>query len=287
MQEQKELDALIKLLDDPDITIYRDIEDRILSIGIEAKDYLKDASLETVNTIRRERLENLISILNFDYIKKELHTWKNSKENDLLTGIVLIAEYQYPDLDTENIRNKIELIRKDAWLEINNNLTALEQVKILNHVFFDIHGFKANKKDFYAPENSYINDLLLLKKGNPISLSSLYSIIAQSLDIPVYGVNLPEHFILAYVDSPVHTLAITDDILFYINVFNNGVVFTKNEINQFLEKINLQPEASYFLPCSNTTILQRIINNLIFSYSKQNKQNKVKELEYLMEILQD
>jgi len=117
-------------------------------------------------------------------------------------------------------------------------------------------------------------------------VSSLYSIIAQSLDIPIYGVNLPEHFILAYVDSPVYDLAETDDIMFYINAFNNGIVFTKNEINQFLRKVKLNPENSYFLPCSNITILQRTINNLISSYSKSSKQEKVKQLEILAEILQ-
>lgn len=286
MQDQNELNALIKLLDDPDINIYRDIENRILSFGITAREYLKEASLEAANQTRRLRLEKLISLLNFEFIKNELKSWKNSKEKDLLTGMNLIAEYQYPDLNTNEIRHKIEAIRKDAWLELNNNLTALEQVKILNHVFFDIHGFKANKQDFYAPENSYINDLLLFKKGNPISLSALYSIIAQSLDIPIYGVNLPEHFILAYVDSPVYDLAETDDILFYINVFNNGVVFTKNEINQFLRKVKLTPENSYFLPCSNNVILQRMLNNLIFSYSKTNKHQKVKDLEILIKVLQ-
>lgn len=285
MQTLRELDALIKLLDDPDINIYRDVEHRILSFGIQAREHLKSASFEVTDYTSRQRLEYLIAKINLDYVKVELKKWREENQDDLLAGMLLIAEFRYPELNREKVRNQVDLIRKDAWLELNNNLTALEQVKILNHVFFDIHGFHENKKDFYAPENSFINDLLLFKQGNPISLSALYSIIAQKLDIPIYGVNLPEHFILAYVNTPSPQNATLDDVLFYINAFNKGIVFTQNEINQFLKKIKLKPQDSFYLPCSNNVILQRMINNLIFSYHQSNQEDKALELDELLSIL--
>ncbi len=285
METNRELNALIKLLDDPDSNIYRDVEHRILSFGIEAREHLKNASYEVVDNIRRKRLDILISKLNLGYVKQQLSIWKNSNDQDLLTGMLLIAEYRYPELNTEQVRKKIDLIRKDAWLELNLNLTALEQIKILNHVIFDIHGFKENKENFHAPENTYINDLLQFKKGNPISLGSLYSVIAQKLDIPVYGVNLPEHFVLAYVDSPYATQAGIDDILFYINPFNKGVIFTRHEITQFLKKIKIQPQDSFFTPCSNAVTLQRMINNLMFSYQQTKQEDKIAELDELLDVL--
>ncbi len=285
METKRELNALIKLLDDPDTNIYRDVEHRILSFGIEARDHLKNASYEVVDNTRRKRLDQLISKLNLGYVKQQLKIWKNSKEQDLLSGMLLIAEYRYPELNTEQVRKKIDLIRKDAWLELNMNLTALEQIKILNHVFFDIHGFKENKENFYAPENTFINDLLLFKKGNPISLGSLYSVIAQKLDIPIFGVNLPEHFILSYVDSPLPLQAKKEDILFYINPFNKGVIFTRNEISQFLKKIKIQAQDTFFVPCSNSVILQRMINNLMFSYQQTKQEYKTAELDELLDIL--
>lgn len=49
--------------------------------------------------------------------------------------------------------------------------------------------------------NSFINTVIESRKGNPLSLSLLYSVIAESLDLPIYGVNLPNHFVLAYLDE--------------------------------------------------------------------------------------
>ncbi len=61
--------------------------------------------------------------------------------------------------------------------------------------------FSGNTTNHQDPQNSYIGQVLDTKKGNQISLASIYSIIAQKLDIPIYGVNLPQHFILAYLDE--------------------------------------------------------------------------------------
>ena len=287
MNIQKELPSLLKLLDEPDQSIYSDVENRILSYGIEAREFLKDANLYNTDEISRERIQSLLSKINLQYIKTELQKWKNSSEKDLLSGMLLIAEYRYPELNKEEINKKIDLIRKDAWLELNQNTTALEEVKILNHVIFDIHGFKANKQNFYAPENSYINNLLDFKYGNPISLSILYSIIAQKLDIPIYGINLPEHFILAYVEAPFPLNATKEDILFYINAFNSGIAFPRNEIEDFLNKIEITPQTHHFIPCSNIVILQRVINNLINSYNQENQQDKVIELDSLLHTLHE
>lgn len=281
----KELDSLLKLLDEPDQAIYRDIENRILDMGVEAREQLMNARYDIVDETSRKRLESILHQINFRYIKTELKKWAIHHSDNLLYGVLLIAKYQYPELKTDEVKSRIEEIRKDAWLELNYNHTALEEIKILNHIFYNIHGFQDNKENFHAPENSFINDLLFTKKGNPISLSILYSIIAQKLDIPVYGVNLPEHFILAYVNSPSPMHAEQDSVLCYINAFNKGVIFTKDEILHFLKKINLAPHDSFFLPCSNMSIIHRIINNLIFSFHQNNREEKANEMDELQRML--
>ena len=63
------------------------------------------------------------------------------------------------------INEQIETIRKDVWIEINSNLTALEKVKILNYILFDLHKLTRNNTDFLFPQNSYINQALKTRKG--------------------------------------------------------------------------------------------------------------------------
>jgi regulator of sirC expression with transglutaminase-like and TPR domain len=171
---------------------------------------------------------------------------------------------------------------------LNSNLTALEKVKVINHIIFEVHGFSGNTTNFHAPQNSYINNVLESKKGNPLSLSILYAILAQSLNIPIYGVNLPEHFVLAYREDhsvlPVQASQPTR-VLFYINAFSKGSVFSRKEIDSFLKQLKLDPEPGYFEPCSNIDIIKRLIRNLIYSFEKLGYTDKMKELHTLLQSL--
>src|SRR5690606_14523153 len=115
------------------------------------------------------------------------------------------------------------------------------------------------------------------------SLAVIYSIIAQKLDIPIYGVNLPQHFILAYVDESMDK-DFDSHILFYINAFNKGFIFGRHDVDAFLRQLNLSPDRRFYEPCSNSAIIQRIIRNLISAYDNAGVEDKVKELEELLEI---
>src|SRR5690606_32357549 len=128
-----------------------------------------------------------------------------------------------------------------------------------------------------------------VKKGNPISLALLYVEIASRLRIPIYGVNLPEHFVLAYTRLPIQYLdnVSKEDVLFYINTFNKGSLFEEKEIQTFLKQIQEPIKEQYFVPCDAVTMITRIINNLKFTYSKTGYCEKVDELEELLSCLED
>jgi regulator of sirC expression with transglutaminase-like and TPR domain len=116
-----------------------------------------------------------------------------------------------------------------------------------------------------AIRRTVISQVLESKKGNQISLAIIYSIIAQKLDIPVYGVNLPQHFILAYVDESQET-EFEGGILFYINAFNKGFIFGRRDVDMFLKQLNLKFDKQFYEPCSNPDIIKRVLRNLISAY---------------------
>src|SRR5690606_22473251 len=160
----------------------------------------------------------------------------------------------------------------------------IEKIKLINHVFYNVYGFSGNTKNHHDPQNSYISQVMESKKGNQISLAIIYSTLAQKLDIPVYGVNLPQHFILGYIDESrkeEHEFG----VLFYINAFNKGAIFGKHDVDQFLRQLNLEPQPGYYTPCSNTEIIGRVIRNLISAYTHQGAIEKVEELKELQEVL--
>ena len=78
-----------------------------------------------------------------------------------------------------------------------------------------------------------------------------------------------------------------EDILFYINTFSLGYVFSDKDIDKFLKQLNLDLLPEHYLPADNLTIINRCINNLILSYEKLGYPDKVEELERLKQCLFD
>lgn len=287
---KKEVFALISLLDDPDEMVFKEVSMKFLSLGEEVIPVLEDAWEHSFDTLIQNRIENIIHQIQFDLIKDALKDWSQPDQQNLLEGALLIARYQYPDIDTAKIKKQIDQIKQDVWLELNENLTALEKVKIINHILFDVHNFSGNTTNYHAPQNSYINNVLESKKGNPLLLSIIYTIIAQNLDIPIYGVNLPEHFILCYVDIEHMGVPSTEgnegsNVFFYINPFSKGAVFGQKEIDAFLKQLKLEPLAIFYEPCSNLEIIKRLLRNLISSYEKLGYPDKSEELKSLLNSL--
>lgn len=283
MLNDKEIESLIKLLDDPDEEISEHVESKLLSYGNEVIGFLESAWEQSFDAILQERIENLVHKIQFQNVKNELELWQMGGAFDLLQGVITINKYQYPDLDEQKIINQIESIKREIWLQLLYDMSAVEKVKLINHVFYTIYAFSGNTTNHQDPQNSYIGQVLESKKGNQILLATIYSVIAQKLDIPIYGVNLPQHFILAYVDESQQ-----DDfehgILFYINAFNRGFVFGRRDVDSFLKQLNLTPDKQFYEPCTNVDIVKRILRNLISSYEKLGQEEKVEELTELLMI---
>jgi len=278
-----EVNSLIRLLDDPDAEVYEHVHQKLLSFGNEVIEYLENAFEQAFDPIQQDRIANLVHEIQFGTVKNDLQLWYQSGAFDLLQGILIINRYQYPDLDEQKVINQIESIKRDIWIQMMNEASPVEQVKLMNHVFYSIHGFSGNTTNHRDPQNSYISQVLETKKGNQISLAIIYSIIAQKLDIPVYGVNLPQHFILAYLDESRET-EFEGGILFYINAFNKGFIFGRRDVDMFLKQLNLQFDKQFYEPCSNADIIKRVLRNLISAYEHLGSSEKVDELNELLNI---
>jgi len=211
--EDKELKALVSLLDDDDAGIVSHVEEKILSLGNQIIPLLETEWESSFNPVIQKKIEEIIHTLQFDNLKSSLITWKEKGGEDLLEGMWLVATYMYPDIELEFLKQEMEQIYQEAWREFRPNIHPYDQVKILNNALFSTFKFSANTKSFHSPSNSMINVVLQTKKGNPISLCVIYMIIAQRLELPVHGVNLPNLFICTY-KSPDHQ--------FYINAFNRA-----------------------------------------------------------------
>jgi regulator of sirC expression with transglutaminase-like and TPR domain len=277
LMKDNEIKALVSLLDDSDKEVAAIVEDKIRNLGDEVIPFLETHWEEnSLNDSLQKRIEDLIHDLQYGNFATGLLDWKENRQHDLLEGMWLVSRYQYPDLEFQKIKNEINQIYFDTWLELRDDLHPFDIVKNINHIFFDKYKFTGNTKNYHSPSNSLISQVIESKRGNPISLCVIYLLIAQRLGQPIYGVNLPSLFVLTYK---------TPQIQFYINVFNRGIVFEKKDIDTFLKQLNLEPTDMFYEPCSNLEIIRRTLLNLTVSFKKNSEPEKVEEIKYIYEKL--
>nr|WP_262914544.1 transglutaminase-like domain-containing protein [Pontibacter vulgaris] len=266
------------MLDDSDAQVASMVEQKIVSLGESLIPFLEEEWEESLDPEMQKRIEDLIHSLQFDGLLGRLKEWKETGATDLLEGMWLVNTYMYPDVELATIRRTVEQLYFDAWTHMQENMHPYDQVKALNNVLFREKKFSANTKNFHSPANSMLHLALETKRGNPLTLCVIYLTIAQKLEMPVYGVNLPNLFILTYK---------LDSVQFYINVYNKGLILSKADIDNYVLQLNLNPVDIFYEPCSNLDIIKRALRNLAFSFEKMDDAEKATEVTKLLTAISD
>jgi regulator of sirC expression with transglutaminase-like and TPR domain len=283
-----EFAALVSLLEDPDQEVYKTISSKLVGEGVPLVPLLEKAWEVSSSEILQSRVEDILHKIQFNNTKSSLIDWVATGCNDLLTGIVCVAQYQYPDIEYEVIDSYINKLKQKVWMELNESLTALEKVKVLNHILFGSCGFSGNADNFFAPQNHFINQLIETKKGGPVLISIFYSLISQRLGLPIYPVSLPRNFLVAYKNRYGHTGSggeVEQSVLFYVNPFNQGSVLGRKDIEQFLAQNDIPPKEEYFLPCTNSNAVSQLLGSLLISYQKLGTKEKVNDIRTFLDVV--
>ena len=274
-----ELKALISLLDDEDQEVVQHVEQQIRQMGGQMIPFLEAEWEGSFNADLQKRIEELIHDLQYESVLDRMRDWKNGGGMDLLEGLWIVATYQYPDLSLNKLKQDVEQLFYDVWVDFKPDMHPDEQIKAMNSAFFSKLKFAPNTKHFHSPANSMINQVLESRRGNPITLCVLYMLIAKRLNLPVYGVNLPNLFVLTYKNS--------SGIQFYINVFNRGLIFTTKDIDQYIDQLNIKRLDTFYQPCTNADIVRRVLRNLTLAFEKNGDIERVQEVEQILATVRD
>ncbi len=289
MSELNEIESLIQLLDDPDDKVFEVVKDKLNDLGTPVIPYLEKAWEESFDTLFQSRIEDITQNIQFSVIKKRLEDWSKQENNDLFEGALIIASYQYPEMDEYEVRREFDKLKTQIWLEINSQFTALEKIRIVNHILYNLSAYERSTSFNRSVQSHFINNILISKKGSPIGLAILYSALAQRLDMPIYGVALAKNFIVGYktddVTKNIFNTEFEYDVLFYINPYNRGVAFGKKEIEEFIDKYKIDYDEKYFKPCSNKQTIIELVKMLIDFYKREGSEIKENECQSLLDIL--
>lgn len=290
MKHNKEISALLRLIDDPDDEVFDTVSEKLLHYGREIIPNLEQLWEVTADQSVQERIEHLIHRVHFVDLQQEFYEWGHSKQPELLRGAILVAKYQFPDLNIPNILSQFDKIRRNIWLELNNYLTPLEQVNVFNSILYNYYKLQGHEITEREPKYFFINQVLESKQGNAFSIGVLYLSLCELLDIPVFAIELPRQFVFAYIDT-LHNFFSPDDegvqqIQFYIDPMN-GMVYTQKDVNAYLRKINAKEKEQYFVPLLAKRIIYKMLQELSLCYRYRREEQKAEEIQELMRIIAD
>ena len=290
MKDVKEIDALVSLLDDPDINIYNLVKSQLIDVGNDCIPILEKANFENdFDEVYQSRIKGITHEIRLNEILSNHKEWIHHPVN-LIDGVNQIDQYFFPNITRHYVENEIKNIVKEITALLTENMSALEKVSIINDVLYEEYKFRGDKRNYHSSENSSFGKLLQNKKGNPLSNSILYIEIARQLNLPIMGINLPNHFIVAFLNikdinkNPNRFSFKKEDVLFYINPFSQGVILKKQDIKDFIQQINVIKNEYYFTPCPFSHITKRMLTNLNFSFKKTNDKIKKNDIEKIIEL---
>lgn len=287
MKENKEIKALLKLIDDPDEDVYSTVSNRLVSFGKAIIPNLENLWENMESPDVQERIELLIHHLHFNDLQQAFIDWK-ANDRDLLAGALLVAKYHYPEMVTTTTLQEIEKLRRNTWLELNNYLTPLEKVNVVNSIFYNYYKQKGLEISYENPDNFLINKTLESKKGNAIGNGIIYTILCQQLDLPVTAVNIPRQFLLAWFDEQYDILNpsghASEKIKFYIDALN-GQMYSHKDIENYFKRLSVPPVNSYFRPMNKIKIIQFLLDEISKCYDNSSNEYKMKELQSLSALL--
>ena len=287
METNKEIVALLTLIDDPDQDVFEAVSEKIVDYGKPIIANLEHLWETTPEEHTQERIELLIHRLHYRDLAEDFRQWSISGHHDLMLGSLLVAKFQYPDLSTSPVLVEIEKIRRNIWLELNNYLTPLEQINIVTSILYSYYGLKGGETNYTEPNEFLSHKTLQAKRGNQISNGILYLVLCELLDIPVRAINLPKQFVIAYFKPGYSEENLPDPyhkIEFFIDPAS-GQVFTHQDVESYFKRISVPPSNSYFKPRMNKQVIVQLLEEFSKCFDGDKEKYKQKELMELATLL--
>jgi hypothetical protein len=280
------INTLLSLLDDSDEEVYIAVREKLIEAGPDNIPLLERAMESVSNLLQHERIESIIDKLKTTRLGEKITQWLHSENKSLLEAWALISSIQKIEVSSEKVEKLISQIVQEVWMELNDLQTSFEKIAMINHILFDTYHFEMNYSDISAVENCFINNLLISRKGNPISLTILYCILARQLNLPVQPIGINYNMFLGYMDPTVSKEAygeIAHPFLFFINIERRGGIVGIKEMEFFVKE-----NKEYWndrLMLSNEELIRKLLTLIKESYQAKGEDDNSRIADDLLKKL--
>jgi len=251
---EQQLPHLLKLLDDDEPAIQSalqqefaqssgDISNELASLNIDLPIQDRKKLSQLLLPGRRETLaqEWQVPSGGADAIAEDWETFESL--------LRLVSDFLHDGICLRpSLSDLLDILANEASSKI-----AVPSPNRLRKWLFETGKFKGNKENYYIPSNSDLAWVIETGLGNPISLATVFMLVAQRLNLEVTGCNYPGHFL---------TRIFIDSKPCLVDCFNKGRLTPVEELLRENKDISHAAKLTVLTPCHLGHILQRILRNL-------------------------
>ena len=274
-----ELRALVALLDDPDPYVQQKVAERLRVLEESMVPVLDQIRDELSDTDLRHKVTEILHRVTFPSLEVEFAervalSMQNMK--DLEAAQLMLGRFENPTMRTDLYRRQLDRMAERASQAMHSGCCKAESWRLFIHHFFDEEFFQGARKNYTNPDNSFVHKVLQRRMGIPITLSMVILFVAERLELPLYGVGMPMHFLIKYERN-------NESIL--IDPFNHGRIVSRDQCAFFLRSNGIKPTALHFETASAQSILARTLRNLAFSYQRLGDNDRLSETHRLLSVV--
>ncbi len=273
---QSRIDALVRLLGDENPKICSVAWDNLERIGEPALPQLERAAQGAGDARVRVQSGRFLREWSRREVFRRWVEFCRSVDVDLEEGAFLIAETEYPDCDMSRYRKILDGYAQVLGGRLATARSADEAVRKISTLLFHEVGFKGSSREYYSPENSYLNRVMDLKRGIPISLAVVYLLVARRVAVPVVGVGMPQHFLLKYRGAS-HEV--------FIDAFQSGRLLSVRDCERFLSEAKGSFQEDHLRVVGDREILARMLGNLLKIYHAAKDQRRCGRIAAMLKLL--
>lgn len=269
--------ALITLLADEDERVHRAIQTELAAGGENTIRWMRRHIAHNDPQIRRAVKSFLAAIDVERHDNAFILFCLSSGENlDLEEGVWRFVLTHYPDANPTAYRAQLDEWAGAVREKLDPGALGASALRAMNqHLYSDL-GFKGSTESFFDPQNSYLNRVMDLRAGIPITLCILYMLLARRLDLPISGIGMPGHFLCRYQTAFEE---------YYIDAFHAGLLMSRADARRRLDHYNLENDERPLQPVSTRRILQRMISNVHLIRKEKREEAAAEKLQrYLVAL---
>ncbi|MBQ9397426.1 MAG: hypothetical protein IJU08_02910 [Bacteroidales bacterium] len=277
--DPEELEPLVALFDDRDTVVTELVDNHLRSFGPEVVRSLRNRSQREPDAARQAAIAARAQALNTEFKLADLQDFiaRPTGPLSLFEGSWILSSLFDYTLQRERYEDLFYRCSQEYLAENSDLRTGVENIRILNHIFFHRLKFTLYDVQLRDPQYAMVDEALRSRGGNPFVLAFIYLMICQVSGLPVELVCFPGGFIPVYVEG--------GKVLFYINLYRGGDIFLKDRLQQFLRATGLKIDAQAFRRRDESAMLTLYLESLLYIHSSRKDEKMSAVIDRALNIL--